>query len=203
MASAKLAKRTVNQSQRVICSSNEKKPMWCVAFQTSWNVVRTAPTSTTNMTGFLAISRGSSLRKESAMARERIALSARDFFRICVTGSIFDASEDFAGLQEQVLENRAETQSGKEGESAYDENRGDEQAAEESAGDGERADRFGDGLLFCEAAGDGDDGNDHEEAAEELSCGRGGVVPGCVGGETAEGGTVIAGGGDVGVENLR
>ena len=41
-------------------------------------VVRTAPTSVTNMTGFLIISRGSSLRNESPIAGAMMDLSKSD-----------------------------------------------------------------------------------------------------------------------------
>ena len=61
MASAKLAKRTVNQSHKVICRPKPNCPACCRASQNQSMVVRSAPTSTTNITGFLTMVRGSSL----------------------------------------------------------------------------------------------------------------------------------------------
>ena len=121
MASAKLANKTVNHSQSVICSPKPKCPAWCAAFQINWMVVTTAPTSTTNMTGFFAIVRGVSLRKESTMARERIALSANDFLRICVIsemGSIA-ASENLPRMHQQMFQNRPEAQGRKESQGSH------------------------------------------------------------------------------------
>ncbi len=66
MASAKLANSTVNHSQRVICRLNLKLLPWSMNKST---VVRTEPISTTNMTGFLAMERGLSLRRASTRAR--------------------------------------------------------------------------------------------------------------------------------------
>ena len=65
MASAKLAKRTVNHSHKVICRLKAKLPWWLTTPWISRTVVSTLPISTTNMTGFFTIRRGSSLRNES------------------------------------------------------------------------------------------------------------------------------------------
>src|SRR6478672_3857190 len=74
MASAKLANRTVNQSQAA--TSPAKTLLGAVAVdrsRTKRNVVKTLPTSTTNITGFRAIFRGSSFTIESRLARRTIA----------------------------------------------------------------------------------------------------------------------------------
>ena len=63
-ASAKLAKRTVNQSQMASWAMNPRSA-WAVKIPT---VVSTAPTIVTNMTGFLIIRRGSSFLKASPIA---------------------------------------------------------------------------------------------------------------------------------------
>src|SRR5579864_8503079 len=94
MASAKLANRMVNHSHSVIW--NVKPVMGALTARSRANntVVKTAPTSTTNITGFFAIKRGLSLRKESATARLTIggSKSGRDriaFFGISrVTSSV-------------------------------------------------------------------------------------------------------------------
>ena len=71
MASAKLAKSTVSSSQMVMDQS--KRPGWAIASMR----VTTDPTSTTNMTGFLICTLGSSFLKASNPARRRIWLSKR------------------------------------------------------------------------------------------------------------------------------
>src|ERR1700752_5244209 len=128
-------------------------------------VVSTAPTSTTNITGFLTMVRGCNLRNESPTARDMMALSRSDFFRIWATWSI-GASEEFSCLHQQVFENWPETQGREKGKSADDQHGGNEQTGEETAGDGESSRGFGNGLLPGEATGDGHDGDDHEEASE-------------------------------------
>ncbi len=72
IASARFANSTVAHSHSVICSSkpidSPVSPVPVTRSRTSNTVVSTAPTSTTNMTGFLIISRGSSLRIASMVA---------------------------------------------------------------------------------------------------------------------------------------
>ncbi len=71
MASAKLAKITVRNSQTVIDQANR------VGLAMASMKVITVPTSTTNMTGFLTCTRGSSFLKASMSARPRISRSNR------------------------------------------------------------------------------------------------------------------------------
>ena len=71
MASAKLAKITVRNSQTVIDQANR------VGVAMASMKVTTVPTSTTNMTGFLTCTRGSSFLKASMRARPRISRSNR------------------------------------------------------------------------------------------------------------------------------
>ena len=54
MASAKLAKRTVNQSQSVIWAVKSAPGAWVISPLTKRTVVTALPTSTTNITGFFA-----------------------------------------------------------------------------------------------------------------------------------------------------
>ena len=63
-ASAKFAKSTVNQSHTASCAM-KPRPALAVKMPT---VVSTAPTSVTNMTGFLTMRRGSSFLNDSPMA---------------------------------------------------------------------------------------------------------------------------------------
>src|SRR5499427_652785 len=67
-ASAKFAKITVNQSQNAICAENSTLAPTTTSRMTRI-VVNTDTISTTNMTGLRIKVRGSSLRKESMMAR--------------------------------------------------------------------------------------------------------------------------------------
>ncbi len=80
MASAKFANRTVNHSQSVIWRLKAKPALWLSQFWISSAVVSTLPTSTTNITGFLTIQRGSSLRTESKNACLTICEFQRPFF---------------------------------------------------------------------------------------------------------------------------
>src|SRR5580700_2491496 len=73
MASAKLAKTTVNQSHRAIWMPNKVPPAPLNASLTTNTVVKAAPTSTTNITGFFATFTGLSLRNDSPMARRMIS----------------------------------------------------------------------------------------------------------------------------------
>ena len=60
-ASAKLANRTVNQSQAAICPVKDATPSCAMRSRTKNSVTRTETTSVTKMTGFFASDRGSSL----------------------------------------------------------------------------------------------------------------------------------------------
>src|SRR5215510_3755801 len=77
MASAKFANSTVNQSQGAIWMPNKSPPAPVTASLITNTVVKAAPTSTTNMTGFLATILGFSLTKDSFVARARISGSNR------------------------------------------------------------------------------------------------------------------------------
>src|SRR6202030_1244885 len=165
-------------------------------------LVSTAPTSTTNITGFLTMVRGSSFRNESAVARVRIFVSVRDCFRTCETGSM-KTSEGFPCCHQQVFENGPETQGREKGESSDNDNDGDEQAREQSAGHWEGADGFRNDSFLCEASGDSQHRNNHEKAAQQLGDGSAGVVPHGIRVQAAEGRPVIPGGRYICIEHLR
>src|SRR6266403_95873 len=95
-------------------------------------VVKTAPTSTTNITGFLTIERGFNLRNESKIARERMALSASGFFLIWASGSMV-TSENLSCVHQQMFENRPETQRREKRQGPYDQNGRDQQTCEQPA----------------------------------------------------------------------
>src|SRR5437588_681452 len=170
-------------------------------------VVRTLPTSTTNMTGLRAIWRGSSFTKLSGMARARIARSNIDAERRwCVApppigGGVsgeettgVELSGDMRALLEladQVLDDGAERDDREVGEADDDEHHRREQAGEQGRPGRERARRRGDGLLAAERAG-AREGRDHqEEATDQHRDALGGVVPVGVAGESAESRPVV------------
>ena len=108
-----------------------------------------------------------------------------------------------SGLQQQVLEDRTEGDGGEEGQGSDDDDGSDEEDGEERGADGEGALGWGDELLSCEVTGEGEHGDDHEEASDEHGDGEREVPPGGVGAEAGEGGAVVAGGGGEGVEDFR
>ncbi len=87
IASAKLAKTTVNHSQALTSPVNQSGGAPAgrtMMSRTQRRVVRRLPTSTTNMTGFFATCAGVSLRKLSATAGPRIVLSNSESCRVVV-----------------------------------------------------------------------------------------------------------------------
>jgi hypothetical protein len=87
IASAKLAKSTVNQSHSEIWSWKPTFPAAPVKTSRSKKIVtRAAPTSTTNMTGFFRSVSGFSFTKESLLARRTMSGSNRGRARTSLTG---------------------------------------------------------------------------------------------------------------------
>src|ERR1700676_4111181 len=117
------------------------------------SVVSALPTSTTNITGFLATTRGSSLVMESRSARLTIggsksglgfALSAMLPPRARIAPV---ALENGARLHEEVLDDGAEGERREEGQRADDEDDADEQHDEERCVHRERPRRHRHDLL--------------------------------------------------------
>ena len=118
-------------------------------------VVRTLPTSTTNITGFLAIGRGASLRTLSSAARGRIcAVEERDGACAGTGHGIASGQKSFPFVGEEVLDDRAERERGEEGERADDHDDAHEQHGEERAVGREGAEARGHDLLADHRAGD-------------------------------------------------
>ena len=109
-------------------------------------VVRTLPTSTTNITGFFAIVRGSSLRKR---IDERLANNL-EVQRLCLSAMTFSPLllKKRSVVKKQMLEDGAKTERWEKRQCADDQNHAREQNCEkrrihrESAGDGGT-------LFFC------------------------------------------------------
>ena len=77
IASAKFANTTVNHSHSAIWSVNPRAARPASRSRRKTSVVSTLPTSTTNITGFRTMCRGSSFRNESRIARRTIGGSNR------------------------------------------------------------------------------------------------------------------------------
>src|SRR5208283_3913538 len=118
MASAKFANSTVNHNHRVICNSNQKLPLCCNAFSTSTTPVITAPTSTTNITGFLTSSRGSSFQNESTMAVRNIFRSVIEALFACAV--VILSSKRLSRIHEQVFQNWPQAQRREESQRSHD-----------------------------------------------------------------------------------
>src|SRR5215471_4542351 len=143
MASAKLAKRRVNQSQSAIWRlKSTSRPRR--TSRTRRAETRTAPTRTTNMTGFCAWSRGSSFRKESAIAGRTMAGSSR--LRRFTSATILLLEERFRFHQE-MLDDRSQREGREERQRADDDDDADQENREERAGHGKRAGGLRDLLL--------------------------------------------------------
>src|SRR6516165_2979265 len=84
MASAKLAKSTVNHSQRMIWNSNAMCSPPKMRSRIKTMVVRTVTTSNTNMTGFLISVRGSSFTNAEPIAGTTILRSNKADAGVCL-----------------------------------------------------------------------------------------------------------------------
>src|SRR6266850_1970188 len=93
MASAKLANSTVNQSHRAICNTKATDSP-CALAKNNSTVVTRAPTSVTNMTGFLIMWRGLSFLKLSQTAGTMISGSNRERWRAFSDGSYAGCGRD-------------------------------------------------------------------------------------------------------------
>src|SRR5215218_3787172 len=199
MASAKLANSTVNHSQSATWPVNEMPPGPPPRTRLTPNrrLTRTLPTRTTNITGLRTWTRGSSLPKAAPTAARTIA-GSNSFFGVAM-GRL---SEQLAGALEQVLDDRPEGERREEGEGADDHDHADQQA-DEQGGVGREGPRPGrDLLLGGQAAGDGQDGQDRQEAPGEQRQRPGQVVEGRVAGQAGEGRAVVVGHRGEGVQGL-
>ena len=138
-------------------------------------MVSAATTSTTNITGFLIISRGSSLTNAEPIAGTTIFGSsiAETGTRFCsfmvsmdVTPKMI-AQNTVPALHREVLDDRPERQRREEGEAADDQDDADHEADEQAAGRRQRAGGGGIDLLAGQRTRHRHRRNDHEEAADE------------------------------------
>src|ERR1700733_4517105 len=146
-ASAKLANSTVNHSHRVIWKVKPRLDPPVTRSRRKITVVSAATTSTTNITGFLIISRGSSLAKAEPIAGNTIfgssiAETGTRFFSFMVSMEVTpkeNLSEQGVGIASEMLDDRPERQRREEGETADDQDHADHEADEQAAGGRQRA----------------------------------------------------------------
>src|SRR6266567_8073851 len=143
-ASAKFANSTVNQSQRMIWKVKPRFAPPVTRSRRKITVVSAATISTTNITGFLIISRGSSLTKDARIAGTTILGSsiAETEARFCSFMVSMDVtpnnqkavdqntwrSEHLAGVHREMLDDGAERECREESEAADDQDHADDQA---------------------------------------------------------------------------
>src|SRR5215475_5709716 len=220
MASAKFANSTVNQSQSAIWMPNKSPPAPVTASLITNKVVSAAPTSTTNMTGFLATIRGLSLTKDSFVALRRISGSksgrARTPFEMscvpslllsglrCCGGAVrVDISKHLPAEHLEMLNYGAQRKRGEIRQRANDHDRSDKQNYEERAVSRQRAARHGYQFLPCKTARDRECRNDKKKSRNQHVDAECQVVPGRIGTNSRKGASVVTGAAGVCVENFR
>src|ERR1700756_782057 len=140
-ASAKLANRTVNHSHRMIWKVKPRLSLPVTSSRRKITVVSAATTSTTNITGFFIINRGSSFVTDEPMAGitifgSSIADTGMRFCSFMVSMEVApkrDRSEQGVGVASEVLDDRAERERGEEGQTADDQDDADDQADKQAA----------------------------------------------------------------------
>src|SRR5579875_3747748 len=206
MASAELANRTVNQSQTVTANTKivcVKRACCGKAFvgavksrRINSIVVIALPTSTTNMTGFLSCTRGSSFLNESSVACliilaskierlplrrdgcERSGLSVCFVFWFCRCVVIL---EGLSLQHQQMLNYRAKRVSWKVGERTDDKNDAYQQCHEHHAVGGEGTQSSGNGTFLHQRAADGHDRDKEGKAPDEHGESQRPVIVGRIG----------------------
>src|SRR5713226_8069081 len=208
IASAKLAKTTVNHSQMVtastkmVCAVNAARGNAGVGAvksrRTNSMVVTTLPTSTTNITGFLSCTRGSSFLKDSGMAARMILGSQTEISPLrrvfhCLTSIVSVGvlvlvciSERPPSLHHQVLDNRPQRIRREVGQRPHNQDHANQERHEERPRRGEGAQARRHDPLPHQRAGKGQDGDDFGEASEQHDHAQRPVVEGCVTIETRE-----------------
>src|SRR6202158_4187279 len=150
-ASAKLANSTVNHSHRMIWKVKPRLAPPVTRSRRKITVVSAATTSTTNITGLLIMTLGSSLTKAEPIAGITIFGSniADTGIRLFILTTSMDVtpnerSEQGIGVHREVLDDGAERKRREEGETADDQDHADDQADEQAACGRKRPGRCGD-----------------------------------------------------------
>src|SRR6266487_397144 len=222
IASAKLAKTTANHNQKATAStkivSDVSRLRVKVAVgvanskRTNSIVVITLPTSTTNMTGFLICTRGSSFLKESGIAPRMILGSQIEMSPLrrvfhCLTSSVSVCksvliSECSPLLHQQLFDNRPQRVRREVGQRPHNQDHANQQGHEERTRRREGTQPGRHGLLPHQRACEGQDGDDFGKAADHHDQAHRPVVVGR-GRESGEGRAVVAIGRGIGVQDLR
>src|SRR6202140_4989555 len=189
IASAKFANNTVNQSQRVICRLKVKL---CFSRNNS-TVVTTLPISTTNMTGFFIMVRGSSLTTASTSARRIIFASHKLLLFLSAMSCLrSSASESFPCHHLQMFKYGSQTKSREKCERAHDHNHRHQQNGKQGRSHRERTRRSGHRFLLRQVAGNREHGNDHEESPHQHRHSARSVIPERVTVQAPECGAVVS-----------
>src|SRR5712692_4738223 len=223
IASAKLAKTTVNHNQAATASTKiVSATSWsCVnvlvgvvnSRRTNSMVVTTLPTSTTNITGFLTCTRGSSFLKESGIARRMIVGSKMERSPLrrvfhCLTSKASGCisvciSEGPPCLHQQVFNNRPQCIRWEVGERTHNQNHADQECHEQWSRGGEGPQTGGHNPLLDQRAAQGQQRDDFGEAADQHGEAQRPVVEGVIAIESGKGRAVVAIGGGEGVQDVR
>src|SRR5262245_21293300 len=154
IASAKLANSTVNHSQTMIWKVKPRCSPPPNHSRMKMTVVSAATASTTNITGFFIITRGSSLAKAEPIAGITILGSVNAVtgvclrnFEVCIDATPLARSEQLPRHHGEVLDDRPECQRREEREAANDQDHPDQEAYEQAAIGRESAGRGGHDLL--------------------------------------------------------
>src|SRR6266487_1159353 len=183
MASAKLANSTVNHNQAVTASTKIVPAVsWLrvnIALgavnsrRTNSMVVITLPTSTTNITGFLSCTRGSSFLNESGIARRMILGSQIEIAPLrrvlhCLTSKeSLIISESPPRVHQQILNNRSQRIRREVGERSHDQDYADQEAHEQRSRRGEGAQSRRHDPLLDQGAAKGHDGDQEGETPDQ------------------------------------
>src|ERR1035438_6510094 len=214
MASAKLANSTVNHSHREIWKVKPATPAPVARSRTVRSVVITAPTSTTNMTGFFIMWRGLSLTSASVMARLTMGGSRRGRERDPLRGTIDATSSDGDTVitdilapqpplvHQEMFHDRAQRESREKRQCAHNQHYPHQQHDEHGTVGGEGAGRDRHQFLLRQAAGGGEQRNQHQEAPAEHGESQRRIEVHGVGVDSGERAAVVAHAAGVGVQHL-
>ena len=176
-------------------------------------VVITLPISTTNITGFLTCTRGSSFLNDSGIAPRMILGSQiemaplRRVFHCLISNSsvrvLVCISERPPRLHQQLFDNRSQRVRREVGQGPHDQDDPNQQAHEQRARGGERPQSSGHDPLLDQRAAKGHDGDQEGEAADQHGEGPRPVVERRVAVDAGEGRPVVAVTRRVEIQDLR
>src|SRR4029077_16956106 len=187
---------------------------------TSSTVVTTAPTSTTNITGFFISVRGFSFSNESRSAPATIPPVHRDFFVllglllssagtliasgvIVVPALIGSSPKNLPGVHQQVFQYRSQAQRREKCQSAHDQYHRNQQCREKRRRHRKCACRFRHDFLSRQIAGNRQHRYHHKKSTQQHVGCNAGVVPKRVGAQPRKCRPVVRRARRICVQNLR